>query len=198
MPWTRASSPLQILGCMGIGSRNSREISQMTSFLPHLRVFAHRTFKWVVKTSCRGTRPDCAYSRQSWSREAQEAAHLLADRELLLRGENDSPMLPRGSDAVRLNPAEIRNVERVKDAIVCRCESQMVLIRVPYQIGFSSGDRFDSTRAQRRDQIAVHRVLVQIESDSTHGCDQRGCSFARASPARSSASISASTSSWLA
>ena len=65
---------------------------------------------------------------------------------------------------------EIADVERVKNTASLGGESQLLRIRLPYETGVQHGHHRHATRAKCRGQIAVHRVLIDINLKLAHGC----------------------------
>jgi hypothetical protein len=61
--------------------------------------------------------------------KAQDAAQLLADREPLLRRQDDTGMLSPGNNPLHVKSMEIGNVERIEDTVMCRGEGQLFLVR---------------------------------------------------------------------
>ena len=52
---------------------------------------------------------------------------------------------------------------------MCRGEGQLFLVRLPGDARVLSRDHGDTARTKSRDQIAIHRVLINVDFDLAHG-----------------------------
>src|SRR5258708_4156024 len=77
-------------------------------------------------------------------------------------------MLSPSTDPLGMNPIEIRDVECIEDALVCRSEGQLFLIGLFGEAGVQSRDHINTPRTKSHDKIAVHRVFVDVDPDPTH------------------------------
>jgi hypothetical protein len=69
----------------------------------------------------------------------------------------------------RVKPVEIGDVERIEDTLLFGREGQLLLGGLPDQAGIQSCDCFDTSGSKSRHQIAVHRVLVEVDLERIHG-----------------------------
>ena len=100
------------------------------------------------------------------SQEAQDASQLFADRQALSRRQNQPGVLAPGGAPIGM---KIADVERVKDAAVFRGEFQLPLVRLSGQTSIESSDHPNAAGTKRGDEIAVHRVLIDVNPYYVHG-----------------------------
>ena len=95
-----------------------------------------------------------------------------------------------------MNLVEVSNIERVERPAVNRSQMEVVFIVSADHARVGGGDYVNSTGPKTPNNVAVHRILVYVQTEAAHG------SYARAgkisSTAASSAAISLSISSRLA
>lgn len=100
--------------------------------------------------------------------KTQDPPQLLADRKSLLRRKNHAAMFSARTDPSRVKSIEIGDVEGVEDTLSLGRERQVFLVGPPDQAGIQRCDHFDTPRSKRRNQITIHSVFIDVDSQGIH------------------------------
>ena len=101
----------------------------------------------------------------------QDAVQLFADGITLLRGENHARVFSPGGGPLRVKVVEVRDVECIEDTAALGCVGQLFLVGFCGHAGVGRRNGGHATRPERRDKVAVHCVLVDVEADRPHWRD---------------------------
>src|SRR5690242_14452453 len=75
-------------------------------------------------------------------------------------------MFPASSGPLHVNLVEIRDIECVQYALVCRRGSQLLLVRGRRFGGIGDGEHGDAARTEGFDETSLRRIFVKVKLDS--------------------------------
>ncbi len=74
------------------------------------------------------------------------------------------------ADPFDVQSIEVADVERVENAALRRRESQLLRIRPSHETRVQRRHHGHAARPKSRDQIAVHRIFIEVDLKLAHGC----------------------------
>lgn len=95
----------------------------------------------------------------------EQPSHLLADRVMLLFGENNPGVVSALGEKLRVQAAVVSNIETVERPSLRCCPEKVLFILTLAHSGGPGADDVNASQSKRLDQIAVLRVFIKINSD---------------------------------